>query len=236
MGVSSLNADRVVQRLRADYGDAAPESLRSELALTRAALTNLWRSHKRNVSGFHVFVGPPGSGKSTVVAKWLTQAVLGDGESARVWRLDVPRANTAEALSLHCEALKVPMSRSWNPMLVWPEDHLFIDLPGLDTADRDGFSEVEGILSTIPAVTVSLVLNAAYDTSVLQAQVRAFSRLPVTDLVFTHLDEEPRWSKLWDFVLGTKYSLSFLSAGQNIPGQFLRASPEALFPEEMRAG
>jgi flagellar biosynthesis protein FlhF len=234
MGISAVNTERVLERLKLQHGEQPPASLRAELALTRAALASFWKSKRSAAPGLHVFIGAPGCGKTTAICKWLTQAVLLDGASARVWRLDVPRANTAEALSVHCEILNAPVERAWNPGATWPEDHLFVDLPGIEASDDAALAELERMLSTMPGASVSLVLNAAYDMPPLQAQVRAFARLPLTDLIFTHLDEEPRWSKLWNFVLGTNYSLSFLGAGQNIPGQFLRATPEALFPEEMR--
>lgn len=234
MGISALNTERVLERLKQQHGEQPPASLRAELPLTRAALASFWRRKKAAATAGHVFIGAPGCGKTTAMCKWLTQAVLLDGASARVWRLDVPRANTAEALSVHCEILNVPVERVWKSGVTWAEDHLFVDLPGVEAGDDAALTELDKLLSTMPGASVSLVLNAAYDMQLLQAQVRAFARLPLTDLIFTHLDEEPRWSKLWNIVLGTNYSLSFLGAGQNIPGQFLRASPEVLFPEEMR--
>ena len=65
-------------------------------------------------------------------------------------------------------------------------------------------------------------------TALLLAQTRAFSRLPVADLILTHLDEETAWGKLWNLVLGTNYALGFLSAGQNVPGRFCAAQAELL--------
>ncbi len=77
-----------------------------------------------------------------------------------------------------------------------------------------------------------LVLNGAYDISVLLAQIRAFAALPIEDLILTHLDEESRWGKIWNLVLGTNYSLRHFSTGQNIPGDFCEASPEAVFARQ----
>jgi flagellar biosynthesis GTPase FlhF len=78
------------------------------------------------------------------------------------------------------------------------------------------------------AAHVHLVLNAAYESAQLLAQTRAFAALPVTDLIVTHLDEETRWGKLWNLVLGTDYPIRYLAAGQNIPGGFTEASAEHL--------
>jgi flagellar biosynthesis GTPase FlhF len=83
----------------------------------------------------------------------------------------------------------------------------------------------------LPAPQIHLVLNAAYEASGLLAQTAAFARWPVADLICTHLDEEARWGKLWNLVLGTKFALGFLSAGQNVPGDFQAASLERLLPD-----
>jgi flagellar biosynthesis GTPase FlhF len=85
------------------------------------------------------------------------------------------------------------------------------------------------------APRVHLVLNAAYDTSLLLAQTRAFSALPIKDLIFTHLDEEPRWGKLWNVVLGTNRPVRFFSAGQNIPGDFWVATAERILERQFAA-
>lgn len=91
---------------------------------------------------------------------------------------------------------------------------------------------IRSILTTLTATRIHLVLNAAYDTRILLAQIKAFSHFQPNDLILTHLDEETRWGKTWNLVLGTKYSIRFLSAGQNIPGEFLAASPDLLFSRQ----
>jgi hypothetical protein len=52
------------------------------------------------------------------------------------------------------------------------------------------------------------------------------------NLNITHLDEERRWGKLWNFVLGTDYALRFLSAGQYIPGNFFEPTPELVLARQ----
>lgn len=234
LGILPLNAEKAQEHLRRQHGNHPPASLREELYLTRSALLDLWKSARPARPGLHVLVGSAGSGKTTALSKWLTQVVLIEGASARVWRLDIPRANTSDALDVHCDILNVPMERHWNPRIPAHEDHLFVDLPGIDARDEAELAEVRNLLSMLPTSSVSLVLNGAYDVGLLLSQVRSFSRLPLTDLIVTHLDEETRWGRLWNLVLGTDYPLSFLGAGQNIPGRFMSADPEALLPEQLR--
>jgi flagellar biosynthesis protein FlhF len=197
------------------------------------ALSSFWKKpvYRPGPTLWHAFIGPSGSGKTTCLCKWLAQTVLLAGCSARVWRLDGARANTAEALSVYAEVLGVPVSRSWpgdprNP----PAQVHFVDWPGFDWRDTAALEAHAQRLEQMPALQFHLVLNGAYEVSLLLEQVRAFSSLPVGDLIFTHLDEETRWGKLWNFVLGTNFAISFLSAGQNVPGDFRAASPADLLP------
>jgi flagellar biosynthesis GTPase FlhF len=67
---------------------------------------------------------------------------------------------------------------------------------------------------------------------VLLAQVRAFSALPIDDLILTHLDEEPNWGKIWNLALGAGYAILYFSSGQNIPGDFAEATAEKILARQ----
>ncbi len=228
MGLLPIYAEGVVERMRKDLRSAPPETLGQELAMLRSTLGHTWKKPAPvNGATTHVFIGPLGTGKTTCICKWLTQAVLLEGKSALVFRLDGRGANTAESLGVYCDILGVPLERAWPTKASAPgAERVLIDLPGVDWREAAAVAELGGRLKEFPAAHAHLVLNAAYETPLLLAQIRAFGVLPVTDLVFTHLDEERRWGKLWNFVLGTDYALRFLSAGQYIPGNFFEATPE----------
>ena len=247
MGLLPVHAERLQTHLRALHGDA-PDSTEEEWKFINSALAQFWLNPPPLDDGParpHVFIGPPGSGKSTALCKWLTLATLLDGRAARVWRLDGSIANTADFLAIHCEMLGVPLERFWNSEgrgqganvgnpasdLRSPTSELwFVDLPGVDIADSSALAAMREQLAELPSPRVHLVLNAAYEMSALQAQWRAFEACAPEDLIFTHLDEEDRRVKLWNFVFGTNCSLRFLGAGQKIPGEFLTASPAILLP------
>jgi flagellar biosynthesis protein FlhF len=237
-GLLAVNAQRVVDQLRRFHGPDGAPSLPDQLGQARQALAELWRRPPGAVEASlrpHVFVGPPGVGKTTCLCKWLTQLVLLEGRPARVWRLDGATANTAEPLEVYCEALGVPVERCWR---VTPEPGVevaFVDLPGVDWRDADALREMAAQLRGYLTPQVHLVVNGAYDTGLLLAQVRAFGCLPVEDLIVTHLDEEPRWAKLWNLALGTPFPIRYLSAGQNIPGAFFPATPDQLLDRPITA-
>lgn len=114
----------------------------------------------------------------------------------RVWRLDGATANAAESLSVYCEILGIPLERQWNGTPEGGEgggELGFIDIPGVDWRQARPLAELRQQLEGFGAPIVHLVLNGAYDLPLLLKQVRAFSGLPIADLVVTHLDEETRW-------------------------------------------
>jgi flagellar biosynthesis protein FlhF len=157
--------------------------------------------------------------------------VLLEERSARVWRLDGRSANTAETLSVHGDVLGVPVERSWSGEPI-AEELAFIDLPGVSPTDSHAVEELAEQLRQFPQSQVHLVVSATCEPALLLSQVRGFSALPINDLIVTRLDEETRWDKLWNLVLGTKYPVRFFSAGQNVPGDFVEATPEVLFKHQ----
>ena len=165
------------------------------------------------------------------LCKWVASAITSGDRHVRVWRLDADSANSSELLELHCELMGVPVERFWNECGD-PSDLQFVDLPGVEARDQDALAALREHLSSLPQPHVHLVLNAAYESSILFEQFRAFEAFAPEDIIFTHLDEEHRRVKLWNFVLGTKCPISFLGAGQKIPGEFRRAEPALLFPQK----
>jgi flagellar biosynthesis GTPase FlhF len=234
LGLLPAFADRLEQKVCALHGNDPPPMPIAEWSAVRNVLADFWHPARQVMEGTgrpHVFVGPPGSGKTTVLCKWMTLAVLAENQKTRVWRLDGETANTSEFLTLHCEMIGVPVERFWR-VPDEPVDLFFVDLPGVEMHNANALSGLQVLVGALPQPHVHLVLNAACETSILFEQIHAFAALAPEDVIFTHLDEERRRVKLWNFVLGTNCSLSFLNAGQKIPGEFHRAESTLLFPCE----
>ncbi|MBM3832077.1 MAG: hypothetical protein FJ403_02145 [Verrucomicrobia bacterium] len=233
LGILPLHAHWLVDQVRSRNQPAA--NLKEEFTCVQDFLLQYWnrlaarsRSAKDQV---RILVGTPGVGKTTCLCKWVTQEVLLGGQQARIWRLDSHAANTAEFLSIHGEILGIPVDRVWTEGEGSEPDSLlqFVDLPGVPAGDGEAMAALTGQIKLFPSAQILLVLNAAYDLNHLLAHVRAFSALPLTGLILTHLDEETRWSKFWNLLLGAKLPVLYLSSGQNVPGNFGPASPQSLF-------
>ena len=226
-----------VARIREDLSvEKIASSLEADLADLARHLQASWRSPAPfSERQMHLFVGPAGAGKTTVLCKWLAQAVLVREQSASVLRLDGQTANHAEFLNVFAEALHVPVHR--RTAEVSAANIRFIDLPGFDPSERSAFEELQTALGASADISVHIVLNGAYEATLLldwakrfDAVMREAKNFPVSsrDVIITHLDEEKRWGKMLNLVYGTELPLSYLSAGQNVPGMFLPASPAQL--------
>jgi len=236
-GFLPKEAQRVVDILRREHGDLAPVTIGDEVVLTKRALRSLWRPARPGEPGdLHVLIGASGVGKTTCLSKWLTQVALGQGHPVRVWRLDGERANTSDALVVYCDVLGVPLERRWGDADGVGEDEVgFVDLPGVDWRDAGALTKLGAVIRGLRRARVHLVVNGAYDMNLMLAQVRQFSVLPIEDLLVTHLDEESRWGKLWNLALGTNFTLRYLSAGQNVPGDFREATSDMLLERQFPA-
>jgi flagellar biosynthesis protein FlhF len=212
----------------------SPLEFVDQWAIAREILASWWPFAPTTSSNTHVLVGPLGSGKTTVLCKWMAKSVLMKNRRARVWRLDGSTANTAENLSIFSEVLGVPLERVQpQKPIVDPAELLFVDLPGVNWADGSEMEALATRLKSFPEAQVHLVLNAGYESYLLLAQARSFEALPIADVILTHLDEESHWAKIWNLVLGTNYSVSFVSAGQNVPGHFEVATPEKFLARDL---
>ena len=171
-------------------------------------------------------IGAAGSGKSVATAKWITIESLRHRQDCRIWCLDGIVANSAEFLSQHAELLGIPVETTWNPGLP-PCSREFLDLPGWNPTDPDVSDRMANLLDRFEPDCLLLTLNAAYEASILQNQVKQFMPFRPHGLLLTHLDECGSPSKIWDLVLASGIAVFGTSSGRFIPGGFERTGGEA---------
>jgi flagellar biosynthesis protein FlhF len=232
-GLLPAFTEQLEQKVFVLHGEKPPATPETEWSAVTDLIVCHWRPARSTMTGTgrpHVFIGPAGSGKTTALCKWMTSAVLVNEQRVQVFRLDGESANVSELLALHCELLGVSLDRFWNETAT--ADLRFVDLPGVEIHNANGMAALRDQISALPEPHIHLVLNAAYESSILFEQFHAFEAFAPEDIIFTHLDEERRRVKLWNFVLGTNCPISFLGAGQKIPGEFRRAEPALLFPQK----
>lgn len=179
------------------------------------------RTPRRSLAHSVAFIGTPGTGKTTALCKRLVTEVFFRNRRARVLKLDLDRPNPNDGLSVFCEAMGVPLVRDSSDAMGGDGDEtLYIDFPGISADNRSDIAEVSYALNRHLVVGRVLVVNAAYDAELIKRAYVFGEELNATHVVFTHLDELVHWGKLWEFVLGQRLQPLFLSAGQNLAGDF----------------
>lgn len=112
-----------------------------------------------------------------------------------------------------------------------PRSHWeFLDLPGVPWQDRAAVEALRRRAQAWGPVQWHVVVSAAYDVRIILQQVQAYSVLPLSGIIVTHVDEQPALGRLWNLLCGTNCSVRYLAGGQNIPGEFSVATPAALGP------
>jgi len=182
------------------------------------------------------FLGTPGVGRTTALCKWLAKEVFSRQKMARVLKAEFDRPNPAEGLAVFCEALGLTLDyfapgQDDKAGRVTPDEaggSLYADLPGLSLHSPADNAVLAKFLDREKFAGRVLVLNAAYDATMLRRAYAAGRDLGATHLVFTHLDELEHWGKLWDFLIEGELTPLFLATGPSLTGDCEEAMIDAV--------
>ena len=207
---------------------ATAETLRRALAeqLTRVAAAD------ESYAPVEVFVGPPGVGKTTTIAKIAAQERARNGKRLGVLAADGFRVGAVEQLRRYAEIIGAPfaVARSADELeqvLDSMRRPLLLDTAGRspnDAASRDMFR----VLGRRQDVRMHLVLPAATPLSVAQRTLERFRDAAPSRLLLTKVDESESITPLLGLVRDSGIPLSYLGTGQSVPEDLVRATPAAL--------
>jgi flagellar biosynthesis protein FlhF len=165
------------------------------------------------------FVGAAGSGKTTALCKRLAMDVFMRGQRPAALKVDLDRANPGDALSVFCEALGAAYIRNISDVPAAGRGQtLYIDLPGFSLWADEDVAEIRSAINPLFTTARAVVINAAYEPSLVRRCFTVAEKLDCTHVVFTHVDELQYWGKLWDPLLRSGLTPLFLGTGQNIAG------------------
>lgn len=214
-----------------------PQLCREYLTETVANLVNttgpLWQKgdSQKRVS----LIGPTGVGKTTTIAKLAAEAMTNEGARVALVTIDTYRIAAVEQLKVYGEIMGLPVEVVLTPEQLQEafrrhrdKDLILIDTAGRSPRDDERIAELNEFLGQGAQVENCLVLAAPTEERLQQKSLQAFSRLPLSRLIFTKLDETDRCGALINLPTRSNLPLAYLTNGQQVPEDLLLAEPRTV--------
>ena len=224
-------------------GMASAESWTPELAtrLLRQILDRLIRVSPELGSGpdgerrIVALVGPPGTGKTTTLAKLAVTYGLKARRPVTLIAMDTWRIAAAEQLRTYAGILGTgfagPETIGGLALAleqVRGQGLILIDTPGYAERDMAEAGELARWFSSRPDIDIHLTLPATVRPADLARGADRYQIFHPSKLLFTRLDEAACYGALLSESVRTARPISFLAGGQQVPEDLMEASQEYL--------
>jgi flagellar biosynthesis protein FlhF len=175
--------------------------------------------------------GPPGSGKTSAILRLAVRYGVAYGRRTVLLAAEDHRIAGSERLLRHAELLGVEcrLADSLEELGKALEsrrknDFFLIDSPGLARREVKSAAELAAWLAASNEIQRHLVLPATMKRSDLQDCIRSFAPFRPDRLLFTKLDETREYGSIFSAAAASGIPISFLTSGQQAPGNILPAS------------
>jgi flagellar biosynthesis protein FlhF len=235
--LSRLKAAGFDERFAAEIATAVPTSRRRGASLVSLRDTLATRlaelaAGEESLAPVQVFVGPPGVGKTTTIAKIAAQHRARRGTRLRLIAADGFRVGAVEQLRLYADIIDAPFSVArTRDELVTALSHsrspVLIDTAGRSPSDPAA-RELWDALAGTAGVQTHLVVAAATGAHELERIFDRFGDARPDRLVLTKVDEAGTLSPLVGLLRTRNVPISYLGTGQRVPEDLEPATGDLL--------
>ncbi|MEQ1870980.1 MAG: hypothetical protein ABL961_13260 [Vicinamibacterales bacterium] len=208
---------------------ATPARLRDALAHRLSELAAVDEAYARA----EVFIGPPGAGKTTSIAKIAAQERARNGQRLSLLAADGFRIGAVEQLQAYAEILDTPfrVARTADDLCAALETKqripVLVDTAGRspsDAASRDLFA----VVGQAKGIRTHLVMPASTSAQAARRILDLYAPARPSRLLLTKLDEAESLSPLVSLLHEWQLPISYVGTGQRVPDDLSRATPAFL--------
>lgn len=228
-GLNRELAAAVVEALpRRERRAASMKALREALSSRLAPMATGTEARTK----IEVFVGPPGAGKTTTIAKLAAQARAKNGARLSLLAADGFRVGAVEQLRLYSEIIGSPFSiartaADIDAAVTMLRGPVLVDTAGRSPSDG-ALGDVFAALADRPGVRTHLVMPASLTPRQAERLIDRYEAARPSRVVLTKTDESDSWAPLLPVLHARGLALSFLGTGQRVPDDLVAVTPAVL--------
>lgn len=182
----------------------------------------------------HLFVGPPGAGKTSMLVKIASQLVVRSNKKVALLTTDTFKVGASDQLRIFAQILNVPFAvlrNKWDWANILKQlahvDVILVDFPGVALKSQGEDSFFADLMPPHGVeVRTHLVLSAVYKNQDIIEMGKRYLQTRFSDVIFTQLDESSQHGSIYNFMKKFEVPLLAFGIGHKVPEDFEFATKE----------
>ncbi len=181
------------------------------------------------------FVGPPGVGKTTTLAKLGAQFALFNNLDIALITIDTYRIGAVQQIQTYGEimgvSVEVVMTQGEFKRAVEKnrnKDLVLVDTAGRPSKNSSQIAELKTYLEAVEPIDIYLVLSSETKNKDMMRMINDYKVLNYSKLIFTKLDETESLGSIINASYKTGIPIAYITNGQNVPDDIESGEPESL--------
>jgi flagellar biosynthesis protein FlhF len=181
------------------------------------------------------FVGPAGSGKTTMLMKLATHPQYYGKRQVGVITCDSRRLAAIEQIRTFARLSGISLEVVYNAEQMSAARHrlrskevILVDTPGCNPRDEKSIERLHELMEKADCHEIHLVISAATRDRELMLTCEKYRAIPYSHLIFTHTDETTQYGAMANIVRQVSKPISFIGSGPTIPEDMERPEPQRI--------